>query len=189
MGKVSICCRYNEPPNHNILSWMGATPLSKDETIPWFLVPYLDANGDGKVSVVEFVDKKMTVIMRSIFNGFDRNKDGRIDMSEATLESLLNVRFIQAVVKEAFDLLDVDDNNLISLEDVPRSLRDSEGEHRMNWTRLEDICEGVASRWEGHCKTFFFHFFPLTDTNGDGVITLEELEAQARQKNEEFSRL
>ena len=159
---------------------MAATPLSKDETIPWFLVPYLDANGDGKVSVVEFVDKKMAMIMRSIFDGLDRDKDGRVDMSEATLESLLNVRFIQAVVKEAFDLLDVNDDQLISLEDVPRSLRGVEVEHRMNWTRLEDLCEGVASRWQAHCNTFVFHFLPVTDTNADSVITLAELEAQAR---------
>ena len=157
---------------------MGPTPLSKDETIPWFLVPYLDANGDGKVSVVEFVDKKMTMIMRTIFDGFDRDKDGRVDMSEATLESLLNVRFIQAVVKEAFDILDVNNDNLISLEDLPPSL---EGEHRMNWTRLEDICEGVAShQWKDHCKKFFFNIFPFIDNDGDGVVTQGELEAQAR---------
>ena len=160
---------------------MGATPLSKNETIPWFLVPYLDTNGDGKVSVVEFVDKKMAMIMRSIFDGFDRDKDGRVDMSEATLESLLNVRFIQAVVKEAFDLLDVNNDNMISLEDVPPSLRGSEGEHRMNCTRLEDICEGFAShQWQDHCKRFFFNIFPFIDTDADGVITLGELETQAR---------
>ena len=149
---------------------MGSTPLSKNETVPWFLVPYLDSNGDGTVSIVEFVDEKMATLMRILFDGFDKNKNGQVELSEATLESLFNVQFVQVLVKETFAIFDVNNDNLISVEDIPPSIRN------LTWTKLEEVCE--ASSEVVDCERFFFDVFPHCDTDHDGVINLEELQSQ-----------
>jgi len=134
---------------------------------------YLDSNGDGKVSIVEFVDEKMVTLMRILFDGFDKNKNGRVELSEATLESLLNVQFIRVLVKETFDFFDANNDNLISVEDIPPSIRN------LTWTKLEEVCE--ASSEVVDCKRFFFDVFPHFDTDHDGVINFEELQFKVQR--------
>ena len=58
-------------------------------TIPylWFAVPKLDEDNDGKVSAQELYDS-IVGILRSIFEGFDVNRNGVLEKSEAIPENL-----------------------------------------------------------------------------------------------------
>lgn len=83
------------------------------------LVSYLDADKDGQVSIHEFYDIKIVNLLRRIFDGLDANNDGTVDMSEASLTSLLRPAFFRSVTEELFDLADVNNDNLLSMEDFP----------------------------------------------------------------------
>ena len=82
------------------------------------LIDYLDADKDGKVTIQEFYDIKIVKLLRRIFDGFDKNNDGIVDKSEASLTSLLRPAFFRSLVEEIFPVLDVNKDNTLSLGDT-----------------------------------------------------------------------
>ena len=151
------------------------------------LVSYLDADKDGKVSVHEFYDIKIVKILRRIFDGLDANSNGTVDMSEASLTSLLRPAFFKSLTEELFDFADVDNDNILSVEDFPpmelsqynpgcpkRGKPLSECLTKLNKT--EEICHllgnfGVEEYGEVYwdstdslkCKTLMSIYLPLVD--------------------------
>jgi hypothetical protein len=81
------------------------------------LAAYLDTDRDGNLTRHQFVHGKMLPLAKMVFDGFDMNSDGKVDMSEATLETLLRPPFLRTLATEVFDLLDVNNDNFISGED------------------------------------------------------------------------
>ena len=57
------------------------------------LLPYLDENRDGKVTIQEFYDLKFVKIMRHVFDGLDADGDGVVQKDEANLMSFLRLSF------------------------------------------------------------------------------------------------
>ena len=80
---------------------------------------YLDADRDGKVTIHEFYDMKIVQILRIIFDGLDANGDGVVKQHEARLESFLRRNFLYSLTEELFDYADLNNDNQISVEDIP----------------------------------------------------------------------
>ena len=85
----------------------------------WFLIPYLDSDKDGKVSVGEFYEGKVVEILRSIFDGLDVNGNKVLEKSEAIPENLFGRKFIQNIFSEIFELADKNKDGFLSVDDVP----------------------------------------------------------------------
>ena len=49
----------------------------------WFIIPYLDTDNDGKVSVRDLYDSRVVEILRSIFDGLDVNGNGVVEKLES----------------------------------------------------------------------------------------------------------
>ena len=102
----------------NLLHGHGMKPIIDHQIHP-VLVSYFDGDKDGKVSIHEFYDIKIVNLLRRIFDGLDANNDATVDMSEASLTSLLRPAFFRSVTEELFDFADVDNNKILSIEDLP----------------------------------------------------------------------
>jgi len=85
----------------------------------WFLIPYLDSDKDGKVSVGEFYEGKVVEILRSIFDGLDVNGNKVLEKSEAIPENLFRRQFIRNIFSEIFELVDRNKDGFLSVDDVP----------------------------------------------------------------------
>ena len=83
------------------------------------LLSYLDADRDGKVTIHEFYDMKIVQILKIIFDGLDANGDGVVKQHEARLESFLRRNFLYSLTEELFDYADLNNDNQISVEDIP----------------------------------------------------------------------
>ena len=106
-------------------------------TIPylWFAVPKLDEDNDGKVSAQELYDP-IVGILRSIFDGFDVNRNGVLEKSEAIPENLFRPQFVQNIIMVIFRLADRNEDDVLSMDDVP--LLGGYGGQKLNET--EDLC-------------------------------------------------
>ena len=103
-----------------------------NDPYPWFLIPYLDTNKDGEVSVWEFYDGRVVQILRSIFEGLDVNGNGVIEKLEAIPETLFRPKFIRNIIAEIFKLADRNKDGFLSMDDVPF------GEEKLN--EPEELC-------------------------------------------------
>ena len=112
-----------------LLHGEGGKPTFDHQIHP-VLVSYLDADKDGKVSIQEFYDVKIVSLLRRIFDGLDANNDGTVDLSEATLTSLLRPAFFRSLTEELFDFADVDNDNILSMEDIPP----------LELSRVDNVC-------------------------------------------------
>ena len=82
------------------------------------LIDYWDADKDGKVTIQEFYDIKIVKLLRMFFDGLDKNNDGIVEKSEASLTSLLRPAFFGSLVAEVFPVADVNKDNTLSLADI-----------------------------------------------------------------------
>jgi len=111
--------------------WDGGLSKSLDPTfwgdlrpneLDFWIYPlhsYLDADRDGKVTIHEFYDMKTVQILKIIFDGLDANGDGVVKQHEARLESFLRRNFLYSLTEELFDYADLNNDNQISVEDIP----------------------------------------------------------------------
>ena len=132
------------------------------------LIDYLDADKDGKVTIQEFYDIKIVKLLRRIFDGFDKNNDGIVDKSEASLTSLLRPAFFRSLVEEIFPVLDVNKDNTISLGDVTLCHRGPD-----SWCGVANTTADVCFAFfkdsqdflsHGSCDKAFATYLPLVDT-------------------------
>ena len=93
-----------------------------------FLIPYLDSDNDGKVSVWELYDGRVVEILQSIFDGLDVNENGVLEKLEAIPENFFQPKFIRNIISEIFKLADRNKDASLTVDDVPplfcRSLDD-----------------------------------------------------------------
>merc|ERR1719209_878760 len=141
----------------------------------WFLIPYLDTDNDGKVSVGELYDGRVVEILRSIFDGLDANGNGVLEKSEAIPENLFGAKFIRNVIAEIFKLTDRNKDESLSMDDVPLF----NGERKLNET--EDLCLFSYHPWDSEvklkeCKNQMSTYLPLFDVNGDSRLSLAEIQ-------------
>jgi len=85
----------------------------------WFLIPYLDSDKDGKVTVGELYEGRVVGILRSIFDGLDVNGNKVLEKSEAIPENLFRRQFIRNIFSEIFELVDRNKDGFLSVDDVP----------------------------------------------------------------------
>ena len=135
-----------------------------DPTNPylWFVIPYLDTDNDGKVSVGELYDGRVVEVLRSIFDGLDVNGNGVLEKSEAFPENLFGPKFIRNVIAEIFKLADRNKDESLSMDDVPLF----NGEQKLNET--EDLCLFYYHPWNSQvklkeCKNQMSTYLPLFD--------------------------
>ena len=88
-----------------------------------YLRNYLDENEDGRVSQEEFVDKKALPLISSIFTALDQNSDNIVELSEAWMENVLSPKFIRFLSQELFKFGDLNRDNFLSNEDIPKAFR------------------------------------------------------------------
>ena len=97
--------------------------LRREQPLHIYLANYLDENEDGAVSQEEFVDKKAMPMIRSIFAALDRNSDGVVELSEAWMENILSPPFLRYLTAELFKFGDLNKDDYLSNEDIPRAIR------------------------------------------------------------------
>ena len=132
-------------------------------------VSYFDADKDGRVTVQEFYDIKVVKVLRRIFDGFDKNNDGVVDKSEASLSSLLRPQFFKSLTEEIFDLLDVNNDNTVSIEDVPYCWErcdrcDEPVEPGCGWMNKNDTLKVCRDLFHKNCDKALATYPPLLDT-------------------------
>ena len=88
-----------------------------------YLRNYLDEDQDGSVSQEEFVDKKALPLISSIFTALDQNSDNIVELSEAWMENVLSPKFIRFLSQELFKFGDLNRDNFLSNEDIPKAFR------------------------------------------------------------------
>ena len=59
----------------------------------------------------------MVHLAKILFDGFDADRDGSLEVVEVSLASLLRPAFIKTVARELFQLLDINKDGFISAED------------------------------------------------------------------------
>ena len=94
-------------PGYGVAWWVALLPS------------YLDADQDGKGSVQELFNVRVFQILKIIFGGLDTNNDGLVKLNEARLESFLRRNFLYSLTEELFDYADLNNDNQISVEDIP----------------------------------------------------------------------
>ena len=94
-----------------------------DHPLLVYLRNYLDEDQDGSVSQEEFVDKKALPLISSIFTALDQNSDNIVELSEAWMENVLSPKFIRFLSKELFKFGDLNRDNFLSNEDIPKAFR------------------------------------------------------------------
>ena len=99
------------------ISWRYDHPLLV------YLRNYLDEDQDGSVSQEEFVDKKALPLISSIFTALDQNSDNIVELSEAWMENVLSPKFIRFLSQELFKFGDLNRDNFLSNEDIPKAFR------------------------------------------------------------------
>ena len=142
----------------------------------WFVIPYLDSDKDGKVSVFEFYNGRAVEILRSIFDGLDVNQNNLLEKSEAIPENLSRPQFIRSITREIFKLADVNKDSSLSVDDVPllycSGWQDChnfdpslDGQLKLNKT--EDYCWTLYSSRDSdklhECKNQISTYLPLLD--------------------------
>lgn len=166
--------QYLDPPARQTEHLMENLGPRRGKRRFWWsamLFDYFDADMDGKVTVQEFYDIKIVKLLQRIFDGLDKNNDGVVEKSEASLTSLLRPAFFRSLVEEFFPVADVNKDNFISMADVTLCGRSSCGPAN---TTL-DVCDAFLPDYESvSCSKAFATYVPLVDTDGDGRLTLEE---------------
>ena len=94
-----------------------------DHPLLVYLRNYLDENEDNSVSQEEFVDKKALPLISSIFTALDQNSDNIVELSEAWMENVLSPKFIRFLSQELFKFGDLNRDNFLSNEDIPKAFR------------------------------------------------------------------
>ena len=94
-----------------------------DHPLLVYLRNYLDEDQDGSVSQEEFVDKKALPLISSIFTALDQNSDNIVELSEAWMENVLSPKFIRFLSQELFKFGDLNRDNFLSNEDIPKAFR------------------------------------------------------------------
>jgi len=163
-----------------------------------YLANYLDENEDGAVSQEEFVDKKAMPMVRSIFAALDRNSDGVVELSEAWMENILSPPFLRYLAAELFKFGDLNRDNFLSNEDIPRAIRpDFTGPRHVRWpedprghgtiyyeykgkfNKSFDVCIVVLSFYgpdlQEKCSRLMLEFLPEVDRNNDDQLSLAEM--------------
>ena len=84
-----------------------------------FVIPYLDSDTDGKVSVWELYDGMVVEILQSIFDGLDVNGNGVLEKLEAIPENIFRPKFIRNIISEMFKVADRNKDFSLSMDDVP----------------------------------------------------------------------
>ena len=189
-----FCSLLTRAPWYSLQQYLDSDLLHAGGTKPIFhhqihpvLVSYFDVNKDGKVSIQEFYDIKVVGLLNIIFDGFDKNGDGSIDLSEACLTSLLRPAFLKSITEELFDFADVDNDNLISIKDLPPLEWPGHPGHRpdpscfnqkplseclIKLKKLEHVCALFGSFERGElqetsgsimCKRLMSLYLPLVD--------------------------
>ena len=129
----------------------------------WFVIPYLDSDKDGKVSVFEFYNGRAVEILRSIFDGLDVNQNNLLEKSEAIPENLFRPQFVQNIIMVIFRLADRNEDNVLSMDDVP--LLGGYGGQKLNET--DDLCLFLFDRREEggmeECRNQISTYLPLLD--------------------------
>ena len=128
-----------------------------DPTNPywWFVIPYLDSDNDGKVSVGELYDGRVVEILRSIFDGLDVNGNGVLEKLEAIPENFFRPKFIRNIIAEIFKLADRNKDEFLSMDDLPLLY----GEQKLN--KIEDLCL-LYIPWDSQgCKNQMSTYLPL----------------------------
>merc|ERR1712013_478732 len=82
-----FCSLLTRAPWYSLQQYLDIDLLHAGGTKPIFhhqihpvLVSYFDVNKDGKVSIREFYDIKVVGLLNIIFDGFDKNGDGRVPL-------------------------------------------------------------------------------------------------------------
>ena len=142
----------------------------------WFVIPYLDSDKDGKVTVFEFYNGRAVEILRSIFDGLDVNQNNLLEKSEAIPENLFRPQFIRSITREIFKLADVNKDSSLSVDDVPllycSGWQDChnfdpslDGQLKLN--KAEDYCWTLYSSRDSdklhECKNQISTYLPLLD--------------------------
>ena len=128
------------------------------------LIDYLDADKNGEVTVQEFYDIKIVKLLRLIFDGFDKNNDGIMEKSEASLTSLLRPAFFRSLVEEIFPVVDVNKDNTLSLGDVTLCRR---GPRSCDCCAVANTTGEVCEAFFGsrrRCEKAFATYLPFVDT-------------------------
>ena len=99
------------------ISWRYDHPLLV------YLRNYLDEDQDNSVSQEEFVDKKALPLISSIFTALDQNSDNIVELAEAWMENVLSPKFIRFLSQELFKFGDLNRDNFLSNEDIPKAFR------------------------------------------------------------------
>ena len=157
-----------------------------------FLIPYLDSDNDGKVSVWELYDGRVVEILQSIFDGLDVNENGVLEKLEAIPENFFQPKFIRNIISEIFKLADRNKDASLTVDDVPplfcRSLDDchqrdpdcsqmeveecyrmypSKGDMMLKLNKPEDYCYSLYSSDDSdnlqECKNQISTYLPLLD--------------------------
>ena len=129
------------------------------------LLPYLDENRDGKVTIQEFYDLKFVKIMRHVFDGLDADGDGVVQKDEANLMSFLRVSPVRKFSRELFDLMDINNDGYISRDDS----RHLEGQDDLGGGRWEgSVCQFLPSWIHRPCNSLIYtgpptYYNPLID--------------------------
>ena len=157
-----------------------------------FVIPYLDSDNDGKVSVWELYDGRVVEILQSIFDGLDVNGNGVLEKLEAIPENFFQPKFIRNIISEIFKLADRNKDASLTVDDVPplfcRSLDDchqrdpdcsqmeieecyrmypSKGDMMLKLNKPEDYCYSLYSSDDSdnlqECKNQISTYLPLLD--------------------------
>ena len=124
----------------------------------WFLIPYLDTDNDGKVSVWELYHLRVVQILRNIFDGLDVDGNGVLENSEAIPENFFRPKFVRNVIAEIFKLADRNKDEFLSMDDVPLL----DGEEKLN--EPEELCFFLYWRRDAQeCKNQISTHGPLLD--------------------------
>jgi len=168
----------------------------RDHPLHIYLANYLDENQDGTVSQKEFVDKKAMPLVRSVFRALDRDSDGIVELAEAWMENILSPPFLSYLAAELFKFGDLNRDNFLSNEDIPRAIRpeftgprpwpeDPRGhgtihyEYKEKFNKSFDFCIVLLHYYgpdlQEKCSRLMLEFLPEVDRNNDDKLSLAEM--------------